>query len=775
MPGKLSGKVNVKELVMKYWWVIALIILVSSSFWIRSFPARFGELQALDPFFFYRTGEYALQNNLSINYHDDLRYFPDGVNTYQIEYMLPIYLPVFSYLLISTLGISMTFLQFGIIFPAIMGALSVLVMYFLGRELFQSRLAGVFSAFFMAVIPAAITRTSAGFLEKEPVAAVLIPLTAYFFVRAFRKKSIMDGILSGISLAMLGMSWGGVQYIYGMYVGFFGIIFLTGAVLVLLNYLFGGLDKWVKSIESCYDERMMFSFLPLMLIGIPLHWMFPHSIAMNNVAVQLSFAVAGVLAIRYGIERFKLVKAENIQYVIPAIMILGVVSLLIGSLFIDSIATSISGFMGIMTFQKGVIGTTVAENAPGDWNAIQSTTGNVYGAGILPQLAQISWFFSASLLMLLGIGAILYRIFRTKDWILILPAIWFFTSIFAVFYYVRLVFIIAVPAALLSGFFSYWTINRGMRTSMYKKAAEAGKKFNPVMIVLIVLAALLVVTNFASAYAYSINLGPSICFPRYNSNDPFNVEPCITYDENGNEVFADNQPWYEAFGFFRDQTPEDSVILSWWDFGHWFHARGERASVADGGNLFGSQINVPIAQWYTDDISNWGEHEEWIKSRGATHILMDFTLPGKYGAISKIASNGEQIIGYMQMNQAGSQPNDNDTIYIFNNGPYELWLPMNAEGGLSGTPMFLVSQNGQYQQRTYINNVCTNQGLVVVGNQTPSMEGCVGLADFGVFYVPPEAETSIFNSLMFMDGKGLPVKKVFDNRYVKIFEVEYAE
>ncbi len=775
MPGKLSGKVNVKELAMKYWWAVALVLIVSSAFWIRSFPARFGELQALDPFFFYRTGEYALQNGLSVNYHDALRYFPDGVNTYQIEYMLPIYLPVFGYLLVSALGSQMTFLQFSIIFPAILGAISVLVMYFLGRELFQSRLAGISSAFFMAVIPAAVTRTSAGFLEKEPVAAIFIPLTAYFFVRAFRRKSLIDGIMSGISLAMLGMSWGGVQYIYALYVGFFGVLFLTGGILVLLNYLFGGLDKWVSSIESCYDERIIFSFLPLVLIGIPLHWVFPHNITTNAVAVQLSFAVAGVLAVRYGVERFKLIKSELLPYVIPGIMVIGVVGLLTGSMFIDSLARDVSEFTGLMTFEKGVIGTTVAENAPGDWAAIQSTTGNSYSSAYLPQLSSVSWFFSASLLMILGIGAILYRVWKRKDWILILPAIWFFTSIFAVFYYVRLVFLIAVPASLLSGFFAYWVVDKSKRTGAYKRMADAGKRFNPIAIILVALAILLVMTNFASAYAYGINLGPSICFPRYNSNDPFDVEPCITYDENGNEVFADNQPWYEAFAFFRDQTPEDSVILSWWDFGHWFHARAERASVADGGNLFGSTINVPIAQWYVDDVSNWDDHEEWIKSKGVTHILMDYTLPGKYGAISKIASDGEQIIGYLQMNQAGTQQRENDTIYVFSNGPYEIWLPMGPDGGLSGTPMFLISQNGQYYQRSYINEVCTNQGILTVGNQTPSMPGCVGLADFGVFYVPPEAENSIFNSLMFMEGKGLPVKKVFDNRYVKIYEVEYGE
>ena len=40
--------------------------------------------------------------------------------------------------------------------------------------------------------------------------------------------------------------------------------------------------------------------------------------------------------------------------------------------------------------------------------------------------------------------------------------------------------------------------------------------------------------------------------------------------------------------------------------------------------------------------------------------------------------------------------------------------------------------------------------------------------------MPGEIERSIFTSLMFMDGHGLPVTKEFDNTYIKMYQVDGA-
>ena len=33
-----------------------------------------------------------------------------------------------------------------------------------------------------------------------------------------------------------------------------------------------------------------------------------------------------------------------------------------------------------------------------------------------------------------------------------------------------------------------------------------------------------------------------------------------------------NDAWYDTLSKIRNEAPQDIVITSWWDFGHWFKA-----------------------------------------------------------------------------------------------------------------------------------------------------------------------------------------------------------
>ena len=125
---------------------------------------------------------------------------------------------------------------------------------------------------------------------------------------------------------------------------------------------------------------------------------------------------------------------------------------------------------------------------------------------------------------------------------------------------------------------------------------------------------------------------------------------------------------------------------------------------------------------------------------------MDFTLPGKYGAISRIATDGEQTIGLMQFSNGGTFEQEGRTIQQFVNGPYAIWLPTDGQG-LTDTPIFIVQQNGVYSEPQYINDICTESGIITTGTNTPDMGGCVSISQFGVYYIPSEAEHTIFTSM----------------------------
>jgi hypothetical protein len=162
-----------------------------------------------------------------------------------------------------------------------------------------------------------------------------------------------------------------------------------------------------------------------------------------------------------------------------------------------------------------------------------------------------------------------------------------------------------------------------------------------------------------------------------------------------------------------------------------------------------------------------------MKKDNVSYIFMDYTLPGKYGAITTIASRGTNPQGFLEFQRTAMYPKDNTTIIEYTSGPYAVWLPFDNNGGLAGTPTFLVTQNGKYYSKSYINEVCTVNGIITVANESQAMPGCIAIGSLGVFYIPQEAEHTIFVDLMFMQGYGLPVEKVFDNTFVQIYKVNY--
>jgi asparagine N-glycosylation enzyme membrane subunit Stt3 len=52
----------------------------------------------------------------------------------------------------------------------------------------------------------------------------------------------------------------------------------------------------------------------------------------------------------------------------------------------------------------------------------------------------------------------------------------------------------------------------------------------------------------------------------------------VAFDRN-----AANRDWQAALSYLKHETPEDSVVLSWWDYGYWILDMGDRRSVVDNG------------------------------------------------------------------------------------------------------------------------------------------------------------------------------------------------
>ncbi len=784
-----------KDIAKRYWHLLIVLAIVLMAFWLRAIPARYGELQALDPLYMYRISQYVLDNNFRLPETDLMRGYPYGAQPFLNDPPVPYYLPTVLYSILSALGMNMIFFHFALLTPAIFGALAVLVMFLLGKELFGDYKAGLFSAFFLAVVPAFITRTSAGFYEKEPIAGFLIMLSIYFFVRGYRRNSMLAGIISGISLALLGLTWGGVQFLYGLYAAF-------ALIAIILNHCPAGLVK---------------AYVPTGILGLGLMQFYPyHQSIFSGTTLLVQVAVVFVL-LRFLVERFNLVRKEQLPYFAPAVIVLGFVGIMISSMFIDFVGSMVQSLISSVSVIKSIPGQTVAEQIPGGLNDVTGPMGlgTSGAASLAPQLGSVASYLSTWGFVLISVIMLLYNFYRKRDFALIIPFLWIIVAIYGVFGMIRLIFLVGPAAALVSGYFfselirhssRYRTMENDARIgwlllatgavfflaflSVFSQAilaamllvisipfltfgyllkeSRTGVRTNLPLVPLAIFVALALIVNTSAGYIHAMGIGPSICFPQ--SADYV----CVKYNEDGTYELAQDQPWYQAMNYLARETPENSNILSWWDFGYWFQTRGQRPSVSDGGGGVGPRDT--IADWFVDRPENWNDHLAGLLNKyNVTHILMDYTLPGKYGAISKIAYEGKAVYGYLEFPRQPSQiyPKENKTIYEFSNGPYTLWMPLDDSGSLADTPMLLQSQGGQFVGRMYINDLCTVNGIVRVGEREPSVPGCISITPYKVYYVPQEIEFTVFNSLQLMDGYGLPVKKVFDNYLIRIYELEH--
>ena len=728
----------------KWYLVIFLLAIMFIAFWVRAIPARFNEQLGLDEFYYYRISEATLRNNFIIPEKDYMRIHPFGTNP-RDDYLVTIYLPLLLFKILTTIGISLSYFGFVLIYPPLIGALSALIVFFIGKELYDWR-AGLLSAFFISTIPAFISRTSAGLIEKEAALASLHLFSILFFIKAYKSSSWKYGILSGISLAFAGSTSSIPQFYYLIYT-------LTALAILLIS------NKNVK--------RLLCSFVPTVLVaGILPFFYGGRSVSLEgfNPVVLFATSVAGLVIVSVLAERFKLVKPEQTRYIAPALIAIFAVVFLISTMFIEQ-SNQILSYLTSLTDlrQLNPIGFTVAENQAGNWNAIVQQSGTEIGNGLIPQLAGISGFFSIWIFAFGGIAILLYKIFRGREFIHLFLIIWLLSSVFATFFQIRLIYIYGPAASVIAGLTIAFLINNALKLrSTTKVSLKKITQYLPIYIV--VLLALLLATNFATAYIFGISQSPSICFPKGDNYK------CTTVDAQGNMVLASDQPWYQAFDFMAKQTPEDSNFMSWWDFGYWFQTRGKRPSVSDGG----AGPRKEVADWFTDDVSKWNQHIEPLLSKyKVDYILMDYTLPPKYGAITAIHSDGKDIRGFLQV---GSTPTNqfkqgNVTLVQYDAGQFKLIVPT-LNGGIADAP-YLIQASGEnfVGNPAYINDICSSRGITAVADRSPNTGGCLSASSLGLYFLPADTKGTIFSSLMFMDGAGLPVSKVFDNQLIKIYKI----
>ncbi len=699
----------------------------------------------LDPWLFFRNAKQIL-NEGSIPEIDTFRSVPRGAYTDYETKLLP-YMIVGTYHLVNIFGeYNIEFA--GVIFPVLMFVLTILAFFLFVRELFRDptqksqtkpNIMALISTFIMITVPTFLTRTIAGIPEKESAAFFFMFLAFYLYLRAHKThkssenqaigfKQATLSILAGISTALMALIWGGYLY-----------IFLPIAVATFTAFIFNKInwkEFWIYLLWFITTFIIMFIFSARYTLEGMLT-----SLAIGPAVVVLFIIFIHLLIWQSPLKKFseKLKLKINlpksiISLIIAIILLLLTITIFLGPQFIIDKVQSIHKAIFKPVYGRWNI--TVAENRQPFFTDWRTSMGPVLGSlpllfwlsfvgsivlfkrmlkylkkkdawrltiafiiflcGLVfsrysatsifngENLISKSFYYGATLLF--AIVAIYYYIKYNKEkndafekinfeslFILALFIIGLFTARGAI----RLLIVLSTIAPVFVGYLCVKSYE------FWKETDDDTKKafYGVVMITVFALSFFMFLTYYRSSKSNAYNFVPSV----------YNIQ------------------WQKAMQWVRDETPQDSVFISWWDYGYWIQGIGNRATVLDGGN------GIPFWNYNFARFSMTTDNEfdlrEFNYNHNVTHLLIDSTDVGKYGAFASIGSDENydrlSYFGTFLQDEQQTQETQNETTFVYRGGVSldedmvindgTVLLPAGGAGvGLAVTPFDNVNQ--EYKQ-----------------------------------------------------------------------------
>ena len=592
--------------------ILSVILFIASI--VRLLPIRWGfHLSEFDPYFHYRVANYMVENGFFawVNWHDYQRWYPYGQNVGRFCFPSLALTAAFFYKIIEALRIPISLYDFCVIFPVIMGTLTVLITYFLGKDVGGVGV-GLFSALFLALNPSHIGRTSLGFFDDETIGIFSILLLSYLFLRSIDTErtfnsSLAYAVASGLTLGYVCAGWGASMYPMAI------LAFFAFALILLKRY----------SRKSLLSYSVTFGLGLFIAINIP-------RIGFRFLFNWVTLSTLGVFALLCLCEILNHIRStkRKVMYTLGFFLILGsalVVLLLFGY------ATPIGGkFISVVNpFEREAVPLfqSVAEHRVTAWGSFYYD----FGIGI--------FFF------LLG----LYFAIRNPTNRNLFLVIYGLTALYSAGSLVRLSILLAPAFCLLWAtgltrlLSPFITIMKEVPKIPFKKktiVGYVGKEFSGALFILIFLLLTLTFVLPAGRQPY-----PRVFQQAYAPVTIMSSSVPVRTDEPILE-------WYETLLWMKYNLPDDAVVCSWWDYGYWITVIGNKTTLADNGTTNGTQIKN-IALMF---MSNETEATKILRAYDATHVVVFTTFDaggndvgygeeGKWRWMARIAGLNESDFG----------------------------------------------------------------------------------------------------------------------------------
>ena len=558
------GNFNFK---LNHFLIIGILILsFSISLMLRSQILDYGsELHEFDPFFNFRATEFLVNNGLLeyLDWHDVLSWYPNGRDVSATSQIMLHLTAATTYQIFAD---NIDLYDFTILFPGIVGALTTIIIFALVRVV-GGTTAGLFSSLLFAISVPIILRGSMGWFKSEPLGIFYGLFGLYLFLSGIKsnnkKISISKLIGGGFFLAFGLASWGGTQF-FIIPIGVF--IFALPFLRKDLRFLIWGVPIFVASLllTTAIFERPGIGFV----------------LGMGGFSLILPTIF---LIICSYIQKFNNSKNQTRNYLILLISIV-----VIGSSVM--IINTENHFLPSPSFRylNAINPFLTTTNPLVDSVAEHSTT-----------TIHESFFMHSVLMIFAGLGvwiifnklkSELFQVFpkhlitfwiifnklkseSSKDFprdLMVFSLILGLTGVYVGSAFVRLELFTSISLIFLSSIglsiiikeiFNYKKQFYPIRNKIIKISYVGG------ILILMILPLVFPATNWVSAID-----GPATIL---NGGSMYKV---VTND------------WKESLEWIKLNTPSDSIILSWWDYGYWITTISERTTVVDNATIDSKQI-----------------------------------------------------------------------------------------------------------------------------------------------------------------------------------------
>ena len=534
-----------------------LAISFSLSFMIRAQAADYGfELNEFDPFFNFRATEFLVQNGFEeyFNWHDDRSWHTIGGR--DVSGTSQVMLHVTAAFLYQTFGFGSNLYDFTIIFPLVFGSLTTIVIFAMVRVL-GGTAAGLFASLFFAVSVPLILRGMIGWFKSEPLGIFYAILGMYLFLSGIKSENKKIAILKlvggGIFLSFGFSAWGGVQF----FLLPLGLFFIA---LPLLrkdsNFIIWAIPLFasVLLLSSLIFERPGLSFV-LGLGGFTI--IVPTIIMISIIIVQ---------------------KFSNQYHKTRNGLLFLIISLVLSSslLIFNPVLEDGTNLINLPSFRYlNAINPFLITSDPLVDSVAEHATLTIESA------------FRYSLIFMIFAGIGIWLLFRSKESLknsLIENDMIVFTLIIGLFgayissAFVRLELFSSISLIIFSSIglsiISKEIFSRNITQEKTKKKKFKNIDTNSIK----------TITKFSYVVIIITLLLIPITLPQDKTwINAVKGPPTIL--NGGTNFLVVHQDWPDAMLWLRDNTPEDSVIVSWWDYGYWITTLGERITIVDNSTL----------------------------------------------------------------------------------------------------------------------------------------------------------------------------------------------